>query len=398
PELRRLAKVTGLFDTPSSRQLLVELIRNDNLFARAAALRASPPQPDPTQAAVLEAVVERELQLARQLLHGQASAPAPLAAALAYDLVGVQTRLFGLLMRLHSPQLIAEAQRSVAHAVSARQAEALAMLANLVPPRVYHGLQILLDEAPPTVRARAFDQLLGPPLATLPPVAELVATQGLTAFADWTLAQALQAWEPTAATVQALLPHLRAQNRLVRESAFSALSRLAASQPAVHQALLHHWPDATESLSIWHRATTQVSAAARVRLLKTTALFADTPENVLSAIVPIMNEVAYETDEEIFAEGEPGASLFIVYEGEVLISRGSQWLATFGPGDFFGELALLDAAPRSATVCASGPVRAFRLDQDDFYDVMEERPEVLRTIVRVLCQRLRHQNEKMLAG
>ena len=42
---------------------------------------------------------------------------------------------------------------------------------------------------------------------------------------------------------------------------------------------------------------------------------------------------------------------------------------------------------------AQGPVTAFRLDQDDFYDVMEERPEVLRGILRVLCQRLRRQNE-----
>lgn len=397
PLLRRLAHVASRFNTPSSRQLLVELIRNDNLFARAAALRTAPLQPDATQAAVLEAVVGRELQLARQLLHGQASAPMALAHALAYELEGIQSRLFGLLVRLYSPQLIADARRGVAHAAHEHHANALVMLDNLIPRHVYLGLQTLLGPSLPAAKAHTFDQLLGPPPAALPPVAELVAMQGLTAFADWTLAQALQAWEPTAATVQALLPHLRTQNRLVRESAFAALNHLAATQPAVHQALLRHWPDTAEFLTMPHQATARVPAAERVRILKNTALFAVTPENVLSAIVPIMNEVEYEADEQIFTQGDPGASLFIVYEGEVDISYGRQRLATFGKGDFFGELALLDAEPRSATARTRSPVLAFRLDQDDFYDVMEERPEVLRTILRVLCQRLRRQNEKILA-
>ena len=61
------------------------------------------------------------------------------------------------------------------------------------------------------------------------------------------------------------------------------------------------------------------------------------------------------------------------------------------------ELALLDAEPRSATAAALSEVLAFRIDQEDFYDVMEERSEVLRNILRMLCQRIRAQNEKMRA-
>ncbi len=90
-----------------------------------------------------------------------------------------------------------------------------------------------------------------------------------------------------------------------------------------------------------------------------------------------------------------GHSLFILYAGEVGIFSGPQQLATFQKGDFFGELALLDAEPRSASAVAQHAVTAFRLDQDDFYDVMEERPEMLRSILKVLCQRLRLQNEKV---
>ena len=394
--LRQLAQVARRFNTPASRQLLVDMIRNDNLFARAAALRAFRPAPNPAQAAILEEVVQHELQLARQLLHGQATAPDALASALAYEVAGVRSRLFGLLIRLYSPQLIAEAQHQVAHATHERQADALEMLAHLLPPSIYRGLQALLETDAPAAKAQALDALLGPPPTAPLPVAELVAVEGLTAFADWTLAQALQAWKPTAATVQALLPHLRTQNRLVRESAFAALRTLSDTQPAVHQALLHHWPAVAELLLMPNPfATARVSAAEQVHILKHTALFADTPEHVLSAIVPIMNEVRYGANELIFAKGEPGTSLFIIYEGEVGVYNGSHRLTSFGKGDFFGELALLDGEPRSASVHTESPVLAFRLDQDDFYDVMEDRPEVLRNVLRVLCQRLRIQNEKL---
>ena len=397
--LRRLVRAAALFDTPASRQLLVELIRNENLFARAAALRASTPRPEPAEAAVLETVVQHELHLARQLLHGQATAPEPLAKALAYELQGVQSRLFGLLVRLYAPQLIAEAQRPLAHAAPEHQATALELLRPFIPTPAHQGLQTLLGPASPGAKARVFDQLLGSSPAALPPVAELVAEEGLAAFADWTLAQALHAWQPTAATVKALLPHLRAQNRLVRESAFAALRRLAETRPAVHHALLHHWPPAAPPLVMLSDShSARVSAAERVRILQNTALFAETPEHVLSAIVPIMNVVEFAAGQQIFAKGDQGGSLFIVYEGAVGIYNGEQQLATFEGGDFFGELALLDAAPRSATARALEPVLAFRLDQDDFYDVMGDRPEVLRNILRVLCQRLRHQNDKMQAA
>ena len=110
-----------------------------------------------------------------------------------------------------------------------------------------------------------------------------------------------------------------------------------------------------------------------------------------------MKEVTFREGEEIFAKGDLGNSLFIVHDGQVGIFNGPQQLATFGPGDFFGELALLDAEPRSATAAALSEVLTFRIDQEDFYDVMEERGEVLRNILRMLCQRIRAQNEKMRA-
>ena len=121
-------------------------------------------------------------------------------------------------------------------------------------------------------------------------------------------------------------------------------------------------------------ANAGLSFLERVRLLQSTSLFAQTPENVLGSIVPIMREVSFAPEAEIFVEGSRGTSLFIICAGEVGIVRHGQPLATFGPGEFFGELALLDAEPRSATAVALAPVRAYRIDQEDFYDVMRSAP------------------------
>ena len=388
--VRRVALVCGRLGAAAGRPVLLGLVRQPHRARRALALRAlrtGPPRP--AEAPVYGALVLEELHLARTLLHGQAQSPddEALRRALAYELGQVQARLFGLLLLLYPPAVIADAQRSVAHAARERQANALEMLDNLIPRAWYRGLQILLEPGPAPEKARAFDVLLGAAPAPAEAIRPRIVREGLTTFSDWTLALALRGWRPSPAGSPALLlPHLRSPSALVRASAAQALA--AGAVPA-------HFPAISAPPMNHHAPAGRVSELERVGVLQRTALFAATPENVLSAIVPIMKEVAFGSGETIFAKGDLGASLFIVHAGEVGIFSGAQALATFGAGDFFGELALLDAEPRSATAVAQGPVVAFRLDQDDFYDLMEERGEVLRNILRVLCQRLRRQNESV---
>jgi hypothetical protein len=312
---------------------------------------------------------------------------------LRYELERVEQRVFGLLAQLYPPTLIADAQRGVAHAARERQANALEILDNIVARPVYQGLQALFDVVPPAEKARTFARLFGPvPPAPLLPA--LVAG-GAAQYSDWTLSLALRQFQPDSLVqAQTLLAHVNSTSELVRESALDALENLRTGRPNFYQHLLFAQPQLTNLLMQHHAdAAARIPARERVAALKNTALFAGTPENVLSSIVPIMHEVSFGPGEEIFAQGALGHSLFILYAGEVGIFSGTRLLATFGAGDFFGELALLDAEPRSATAVAQSAVTAFRLDQDDFYDVMEERPEVLRGILRVLCQRLRRQNE-----
>ena len=426
---QRLAAVLERLGTTASRAVLVELARHPHLFSRGVALRALRRFPARTaDRPTFEHLLREEFSLAAQLLQGVVASDRPaLATTVDYELTLLHQRVFGLLAQLYDAELVATAQRNVAHAARERQANALEILDNLIPRPIYQGLQALLDDSPVAEKAQLFASLTaGPALAAHhhvlvpmgaaaaagsavappphpqhyapPPVPEplpaLLLRHGHTAFTSWTLSQALRYWQPTGPDALALLrPYCTSPYLLLRESAAVAARALAAHQGLslsdLHLPLeMSHAPATSEA---------RISALERVVVLKKTALFATTPENVLSSIVPIMKEVTFQEGDEIFAKGDLGTSLFIVHDGQVGIFNGPQQLATFGPGDFFGELALLDAEPRSATAAALSEVLAFRLDQEDFYDVMEERGEVLRNILRMLCQRIRAQNEKMRA-
>lgn len=396
PALARLAQVCARVASPAARQLLVELAQCPDLPSRAVALRALGSLPAvPAEAYLFHQLAEEELRLAQHLLHGMQAAKTDLGAALGYEVRQGRQRLLSALLQVYAQPALRTAQRRLVHLASERQPAALETLAELLPQPLYRGLQALLDGGDLPSKVQVLDDLLGP-LATAEPVAALVVRQGAAAFSAWTISVALRQWHPQPAAVAQLVPHLHATSALVRESALAVLQQLPVQRPAAHDMLCALYPTSDFIAMAASDATfcSCASARARVQILKGTALFAETPENVLADLVPIMQEVTYRAGQEIFAKGALGTSLFMVCQGEVAIYDGDRHLATFGAGDFFGELALLDAEPRSATAVAHGSVVAFRLDQEDFYEVMEERYEVLRTILRVLCQRLRHQNEQ----
>ena len=107
-----------------------------------------------------------------------------------------------------------------------------------------------------------------------------------------------------------------------------------------------------------------------------------------------MKEVQYAEGQTIVQKGEVGTFMFIIHRGQVGIYDGDRQLATLSEGEVVGELSLLDAEPRSATVVAHTDLTLFRIDQADFYDLMEERDEVMQNIIRMLCRRIRTQNQK----
>ncbi len=93
--------------------------------------------------------------------------------------------------------------------------------------------------------------------------------------------------------------------------------------------------------------------------------------------------------DEIIREGEVDDSLYVIASGRVSVLRGSRLLAELGEGEVVGELALLDPAPRGATVRALTDVTLLRIDAASFYEIMQAKQEIARAVMRVLARRLR---------
>jgi CRP-like cAMP-binding protein len=129
-------------------------------------------------------------------------------------------------------------------------------------------------------------------------------------------------------------------------------------------------------------------------VLKSLNLFKDTPENILADLAPLMKEIQYEQSTEIFKEGETGDCMYIIQQGSIRIHKGSTTLAILQDKEVFGELSLLDADTRSASATAETDCLLYKIDQEPFYELLDERPEVAKGFIKILCQRLRVMNEK----
>jgi len=129
-------------------------------------------------------------------------------------------------------------------------------------------------------------------------------------------------------------------------------------------------------------------------------LFAKLNATDLAAIEPYLQHASYRRDEVIFREGDPGSEVFIVTKGTASAFLHSSpfniRLGTFAPGTAFGELAILDAGPRSATVIADEDLACFVLTAPNFAILTEKHPDVagrvLAAIGRELSGRLRTAN------
>jgi CRP-like cAMP-binding protein len=131
-----------------------------------------------------------------------------------------------------------------------------------------------------------------------------------------------------------------------------------------------------------------------VLILKSLSIFHDTPESILAELAPLMHEIEYEENTLIFEEGSIGDCMYIIHKGDVKIHKGNITLATLKDKEVFGELSLLDAETRSASATTSSNSILFRIDQDPFYELIEFRPEVAKGFIKMLCKRLRAQNER----
>ncbi|HET7168637.1 MAG TPA: cyclic nucleotide-binding domain-containing protein [Candidatus Limnocylindrales bacterium] len=131
----------------------------------------------------------------------------------------------------------------------------------------------------------------------------------------------------------------------------------------------------------------------RTELLAGAPLLAGVDAEGLAQIAQRTVEVAFEAGDVIARQGEVGTGFFLIASGQVRVVRDGRTLATLGPGDFFGELSVLDRRPRVAQVIAAEPTICLALASWDFDAVVMDQPKVALAILRGLAERLRDLTE-----
>jgi len=124
-------------------------------------------------------------------------------------------------------------------------------------------------------------------------------------------------------------------------------------------------------------------------LIRGVPFFAQTDEKFLDRLAEEFNDRTYAPGELLAEEGERGRTFFVIESGEAaVIVRGNE-VRRLGPGDSFGEMALIDKSARSATVRADTEVRGYQLPVWSFRPIVESHPEMFWALLEALAQRVR---------
>ncbi len=133
----------------------------------------------------------------------------------------------------------------------------------------------------------------------------------------------------------------------------------------------------------------------KVLSLKSIDLFAQISTEELSPIAAIAEECSKNTGDEIIHEGDQGDCMYLLIEGRVKVHSGERVFVELGEGSCFGEMAILDTEPRSASITALTDCLLLRISREDFNELLLEKPEISRAILTVLTHRLREANKRV---
>lgn len=123
--------------------------------------------------------------------------------------------------------------------------------------------------------------------------------------------------------------------------------------------------------------------------LRAVPLFASMSDRDLKAVLGGCREELYSDGQAIVREGQPGGPFFLVVEGQAKLTIGGKVKKTFGPGDYFGEIAMIDKGPRTGTIVASGNVKALAIASWDFLALCEQDFKIAHKVMIGLAQQVR---------
>lgn len=151
-------------------------------------------------------------------------------------------------------------------------------------------------------------------------------------------------------------------------------------------------------------AMASLTTIEKMMLIRQVPIFSDLGPDDLEELATIVEEQRIDKDKDLFREGDPGDAVYVIVKGAVVVFTGGvddrprRVLSQLGAGACIGEMAVLDAAPRSATVRAMERTRALRVPGEGFKRVMSERPEMSQAIVAELVHRMRGMMSQISTG
>ncbi len=148
---------------------------------------------------------------------------------------------------------------------------------------------------------------------------------------------------------------------------------------------LHHPEEEADARDIFAAQSTDT----RIDHLRRVSLFTDCTDVELHRIAEISKIVETPAGTILTEVGTPGDSFFFIIDGRVLVETQVGFGDPLHPGDFFGEMSLLDGEPRSATITATTDVRLLVVDRSQFWRLLSETPDLVRRILTVLTRRVR---------
>jgi CRP-like cAMP-binding protein len=130
-------------------------------------------------------------------------------------------------------------------------------------------------------------------------------------------------------------------------------------------------------------------ADARAARLKAVPLFAHCTNKQIQFIVTQVEDMDFAAGKVLCREGQSGGDFFVLVSGAADVTRKGRKIAKMAPGDFFGEIALVDGGPRTATVTTSGPSRCLVLGPRQFQNVLHQDADIAHSVMKALTLRVR---------
>jgi CRP-like cAMP-binding protein len=127
---------------------------------------------------------------------------------------------------------------------------------------------------------------------------------------------------------------------------------------------------------------------AKIELIKGVPLFARCSRKELAEVAKLADEIDFGPGKELIREGAIGREFFVLVEGSVDVRKGERRVNQLGPGDFFGEIALIAHTPRTATVTTASDVDLLVITSQSFKTLLEHQPAIATKVLEALAERL----------